>query len=599
MYFIAARAHTYLATGLFYSKKDRMNLSKPFHKPFHKLFQRQPLAQAVALALCSLACVQMLARAQTVPAPNAGQVLRELQVPAPAAPVAAPAQRADSAPLDATSGDQTKVLVKSIVITGNQEIATSELAPLVASLVGSEQTLAQLNAAARRITAYYRNRGFAVARALLAAQDITSGAVTISVIEGRVSASRVANTSRLPDALVESYIGEVKPGDVIRSSQIDRGILLLQDMPGVASSRATLQPGASVGTSELLIEVTPAALLSGSATLDNYGSRYTGEYRLGGNFALASPLGRGDQLSFSALTAGSGLSFGRVAYQVPVGSDGLRLGAAYFDTRYRLGREFAALDASGRANSASVFAAYPFIRSPARNLSGTVSYERKNLNDRVNSTATTTDKKVGVTSFGLAGNLQDAWLGGGINNFDLTAVMGNLNIASPAALAIDAASAQTNGSYSRVAYGLSRLQRINNSTLIAVSLNGQRASKNLDSSEKFILGGPTGVRAYPVGEASGDEGFKGTAELRYNYNANWQLTSFYDFGTVRINKNPFGAAASNSRNLAGAGFGVNATFNNIQVRAALAWRVDGGLPASLPANAVKTPVVMVAASIGF
>ena len=558
-----------------------MNANKPFH------------LHAVTLALFAIGTAQ----AQTIPAPNAGQVLRELQLPAPAAPIAVPAPRAE--PALATTDNSTKVLVKSIAITGNQEIPTSDLTPLVSSLVGSEQTLAQLNAAARRITAFYRSRGFAVARALLPAQDITSGAVTISVIEGRVSSSRIANTSRLPDALVGSYIGEVKPGDVIRSSQIDRGILLLQDTPGIASSRATLQPGASVGTSELLIEVTPASLLSGSATLDNYGSRYTGEYRLGGNFALASPLGRGDQLSFSALTAGSGLSFGRVAYQIPVGSDGLRLGAAYFDTRYKLGREFAALEAQGSANSTSVFAAYPFIRSPARNLSGTVSYESKNLNDRVNSTNTVTDKKVGVTSVGLTGNLQDAWLGGGINSFDATLVMGRLNIASVGALAIDAASAQTNGSYSRVAYGISRLQRINNSTLVSMSFNGQQAGKNLDSSEKFSLGGPTGVRAYPSGEASGDEGFKGTVELRHSYSANWQVTAFYDFGTVRINKNPFGAAASNGKNLAGAGFGLNATFDKIQIKAALAWRVDGGLPASLPASAVKTPMLMVVASVGF
>ena len=567
-------------------KKSKMTTQIPFY--------RHRMACAAALALCSFS----LAQAQTIPTPNAGQVLRELQTPPVAPPSAAPALRAEPA-ADAASGNQTKVLIKSIAITGNQEIPTSELSPLVSSLVGSEQTLAQLNAAARRITAYYRAKGFAVARALLPAQDITSGAVTITVIEGRVSSLKVANTSNLPNALVGSYIGDVKPGDVIRSAQIDRGLLLLQDTPGVATSRATLQPGASVGTSELLIEVTPAPMLSGSATLDNYGNRYTGEYRLGGNFALASPLGRGDQLSFSALTAGPGLSFGRLAYQIPVGSDGLRLGAAYFDTRYKLGREFALLDAQGSAKSTSVFAAYPFIRSPLRNLSGTASYETKRLNDRVNSTNTTTDRKVGVTSLGLAGNLQDGFLGGGINTADLTFVVGSLNIASAGALAIDAASAQTNGSYSKVAYGFGRLQRISDTTQLLLSVNGQQAGKNLDSSEKFSLGGPTGVRAYPTGEAIGDEGIKGTVEVRHSYNANLQVTAFYDFGTVRFNKTQFGPAAANSRNLAGAGFGVNATFDKAQVRAALAWRTNGGLPASLPASAVKTPTLLVAASVGF
>ncbi len=538
--------------------------------------------------------------AQSAPAPNAGQVLRDLQqTPSPVVPQAVPLQRIDESAAP-SPGEQAKVLVKSVVITGNQEVPSSALQPLVASLSGSEQTLAQLNAAARRITAYYRREGFAVARAYLPAQDITNGVITISVIEGRISSYRVNNTSLLSDARANAYIGDIKTGDVIRSEHIDRGLLLLQDTPGVSSSRATLQPGASVGTSELLIEVNPASPYNGSVVADNYGSRYTGEYRVGANLNLASPLGRGDQLSFSALTSGSGLNFGRLAYQIPVGSNGLRVGAAYFDTRYKLGKEFANLLANGTARSTSVFAAYPFIRSQMRNLSGTVAVEKKDLNDRVDATGTQTKKKIGVTTLGLSGNMQDALWGGGISSFDLSLVMGRLAIHSPTALTIDNASAKTNGSYSRVGYSLNRLQRLGNSTLLAAGFSGQFSGKNLDSSEKFSLGGLNGVRAQPQGEASGDEGFRGSIELRQAFTPNIQGTLFYDFGSItRINKTPFGAVAANSRNLSGAGFGMNATFGKVLVRTALAWRVDGGLPTSLPASQVRTPTLLLQATIAF
>lgn len=537
--------------------------------------------------------------AQTPPVPDAGQVLRDLRQASPMPqPQAAPLQRIEESP-DLSQKGEARVLVKSVTITGNQEIPGSELQPLVAGLVGAEQSLSQLNAAARRITAYYRRQGFAVARAYLPAQDITDGAVTISVIEGRISSHRISNNSLLSDEAASAYVGQVRDGDVIRSDQIDRGLLLLQDTPGVSSSRATLQPGASVGTSELLIEVNPAAPYSGNVVLDNYGSRYTGEYRLAGSFNLASPLKIGDQLTFNALTSGPSLSFGRIAYQLPVGSDGLRLGVAYFDTHYRLGREFEALQANGTASSTSVFAAYPFIRSQMKNLSGTIVLEDKKLNDRVDSTATQTGKKLQVTSLGLAGSLQDALWGGGINSLDLSLVLGNLNIQSPTALAIDAASAQTNGSYSRVAYTLGRLQRISNETFLSVSLSGQQAGKNLDSSEKFVLGGLNGVRAYPQGEASGDEGYKGTVELRQALMPNLQGTLFYDFGSIKINKNPFGAPASNSRNLSGVGLGLNASLDKVQLRAAVAWRTHGGVPTSLPASAVKTPTLLLQAILAF
>ena len=150
------------------------------------------------------------------------------------------------------------------------------------------------------------------------------------------------------------------------------------------------------------------------------------------------------------------------------------------------------------------------------------------------------------------------------------------------------------------AYGVSRLQSINNSTQVALTLNGQQAGKNLDSSEKFSLGGISGVRAYPQGEASGDEGLKATLELRHSYSANWQIAAFYDAGTVKTNKNPFGVAgAANSKSLSGAGFGINANFDKVQLKATLAWRTSGGAPASLPAGAAKSPVLLVQAAVGF
>lgn len=555
-----------------------------------------------SLPLSTLASAILLAThggawAQTPP--DAGQVLRDLrQAPGLPPQQAAPLQRIEESP-DLSQQGQAKVLVKSIAITGNQEIPTAELQPLVAGLVGAEQSLSQLNAAARRITAYYRSKGFAVARAFLPAQDITDGAVTIRVIEGRISSHKINNQSLLSDERAQAYLGQVKDGDVIKSDQIDRGLLLLQDTPGVSTSRATLQPGASVGTSELLIEVNPAKPYSGSVVADNYGSRYTGEFRLAGTFNLVSPLRIGDQLTANVLTAGSNLSFARLAYQLPVGSDGLKVGAAYSDIHYKLGKEFEALQAHGTATSTSVFASYPFIRSQFKNLSGTASYEDKSLKDWVDGTATYTPKKVSVTSFGLSGSLQDALGGGGITSLDLSIAFGSLSINSPTALAIDAASAQSNGSYTRFSYGANRLQRFTDSTFLALSVTGQTASKNLDSSEKFSLGGINGVRAYPQGEASGDEGYRATVELRHNVMPNVQATVFYDVGKVTINRNPFGAPASNSRNLAGVGVGLNAGLGPVQLRSSLAWRTDGGLPTSIPASAAKRPTLWMQASVAF
>ncbi len=548
-------------------------------------------SRAPALCALALALYAISAASWAQVSPNAGQLLRDVQ-PAPLAPAVQPAlQPSADAPAPASQPNERAFLVKTLVFSGNQEVPSAVLQTLVEGVVGSEQTLGQLNAAARRITAYYREKGFAVARAYLPAQDITDGQVTISIVEGRMARSTLANQSRLSDARASAYVGDVKDGDVIRAAQIERGLLLLQDTPGVGASRATLQPGASPGTSELLIDLQPAAAVTGSATLDNYGSRSTGAYRLGTNLNLASPLQIGDQLAVGALTSGDGLQYGRMAYQLPIGADGLRVGAAVFGIHYKLGKEFEALQAHGTAHSGTVYASYPFIRSAARNVNGTASFEDKHLNDAVDSTATVTGKRVHVGSLGLSGSQQDGLGGGGVSSVDLSLVLGQLDIQSASALALDAASAQTHGSYRKLAYAASRKQRITNSTLVLASFAGQQANKNLDSSEKFSLGGPNSVRAYPASEASGDTGYRATLELQHTLLAGVQGTLFFDVGSIRVNKNVYDASVANSRTLAGAGFGVNASWNHFDIRASLAWRTQGGVPTSIPASAAKSPTL--------
>jgi len=130
-------------------------------------------------------------------------------------------------------------------------------------------------------------------------------------------------------------------------------------------------------------------------------------------------------------------------------------------------------------------------------------------------------------------------------------------------------------------------------------LSGQQASKNLDSSEKFSLGGANSVRAYPQGEGIGDQGYLATLELRHNVTGDLQGTLFYDTGSITINRDPFGAPAANSLRLSGAGVGVNANLAGTLIKISVARRTDGGLPVSIPAPAVHSTTLWLQASEPF
>jgi hemolysin activation/secretion protein len=403
--------------------------------------------------------------------------------------------------------------------------------------------------------------------------------VAISVLEGHIGKQIVNNQSRLSDQSANDYLSSTRSGDVLQAAPVDRQLFLLNETPGVGAARAALQPGASVGTADIVYELTPSAPYIANIETDNYGNYYTGEYRLGAELVFNSPFKIGDQLTLRALDSNQNLAYGYVAYQVPVGGSGLRLGATYFDTRYRLGKDFAALQAHGTANSGSLFAVYPFIRSLASSLSGTLILESKKLVD-TDLVGGPRDKQVQLANLGLNGKHQDALGEAGVTSFDLSLVTGRLSM-DAVSLLYDNASAHSNGVFMRFDYNVNRLQRLTDSNTLSVALSGQYASKNLNSSEQFSLGGANAVRAYPQGEGSGDQGWMANLELRHSFEQTLQGVLFYDAGSVIINRNPY-LAGANTRFLSGEGVGVNAELAGVQIKAYFALRNRGGQPTSEP-----------------
>lgn len=532
--------------------------------------------------LCNAAAAQSL--------PDAGQMQRDVQPrPASPAPVAPPIGLREPAQQAAAVGGPAFGVTR-VLIQGHTVFSTDELQALVADLPGPARTLADAQAAAQRITAHYRAHGYPVARALVPAQDVTAGQLRIELFEGRIDRVTLQNGSRVGDGALSSALASVQAGAVVVSAPIDRALMIWNDLPGVGAARATLQPGAQVGTSQLGIEFDPAPLVQGSVALDNHGNAYTGRARLGGLLQLNSPLGLGDQLSLSALSSGRGLRHGRVAYALPVGGAGTRLGVARHQTRYRLGGDFAALQASGVADDTRVFVSHPLWLTPTSRLSITLGAEHQALHDRIDATASSTDKSLRSTSAVLDGSWRDLQ-GERLSSAYLQLVNGRLRIHSPAAAAQDAATARTQGSFTRLAWALSHLQSVGLGSQVFASYAGQRANRNLDSAEKFAIGGPRAVRAYGSGEASGDEADLLSLEWRQQFTPAVQGVLFHDIGRLRFNHTPFDAGAARHRTLSGLGIGLNAEASvagmPVSLQSTLAWPVRGrpaqGAPVSSPA----------------
>ena len=523
--------------------------------------------------------------------PGAGSQLQQLPPPpAPQAP-AAPAIRIEETTAPAVPGSESvRVLVNELRLSGTHAFAPAQLVAVAKFTPGSQLTLADLQEMASRITEFYRQHGYFVARAYLPAQDVTSHVVTIAVSEGQYGKVTLRNQSRLSDRVASGLLKGLDSGDAITIAPLESRLLLLSDVPGVKVT-STLAPGATPGTSDLLVDVTPAPLVSGSVDADNAGNPYTGEYRLGATVYLNDPFGLGDLASLRLLTSGSGLKYGRAAYQMPFGR--VTAGVAYSKLDYELGKQFDVLGAHGTADVASAYATVPLMRSRDSNLYAGLAYDDKTFRDEIDLFNAVTDKEARVATLSLYGNHQDGIGGGGMNTFFASVSSGSLDIQTPGALAIDEASARTNGGYGKFWFNASRVQRITDRVSLRGDISGQLASKNLDASEKFVLGGMDGVRAYPQGEGFGDEGVIASVEaslllagLSAHVPGQVHVLGFVDGGRITINKNPWftGAIQPDNQRTLGS-YGVGMTWDapgNFAVRSYYAWKLGNEEAISAP-----------------
>ncbi|MDO8301052.1 POTRA domain-containing protein, partial [Lacisediminimonas sp.] len=174
--------------------------------------------------------------------------------------------------------DSATILVKALRITGARAYSEEQLLAVTGFKPGVQMTLGELRGMAKRIADHYHANGYFVAQAYLPAQDIIDGTVRIAVLDGQYGKVTVDNQSKLSNRIPNSLMSGLAAGDPVMNAPLESRLLLLSDVPGV-NVKSTLSPGAEVGTSDLLVKLTPGPLVSGSVDADNAGNRYTGEYR--------------------------------------------------------------------------------------------------------------------------------------------------------------------------------------------------------------------------------------------------------------------------------------------------------------------------------
>ena len=529
--------------------------------------------------------------AQALPYPpdRAGQLMQQLQNDPSLKPGAQSSlpklepQTAQPAPAAEAKPGQATFLFKSIGVSGNTLVNTAQIEALLVPWLGKDISLSQLQQAVAQISSLYRDQGL-LAQAVLPDQDVSEGHVAITVIEGKLgqvivqmqeAQSQLGDiVSRRVQALIKH---RMQVGQPIQFNDMDWALLVAGDLPGVAVS-GSLQAGQTQGTSDLLVKVETRSFRAGQASTDNMGSRTTGIVRLNAQLQVNSPFGTGEQFSFSG-SKNAGSLYVRAAVSTPLGIEewrGLSLNAEVSRMNYRILEKYmpegAKLRPEGLSDVYGLNLRAPWVRSAYTNLNLDLGLENRNAVDKSDLEVPGTlgvvrHTKVHNHTLGLNFSHLDGQWGGGNNVLSLVHTRGSIDLGPSGAASLDATEARTQGAYSKDRLTVSRLQFIDGQHSIFMSASKQRASKNLDSSEKLYLGGASGVRAFPNSEASGSAGVTATLELRREWNTQWQTTLFYDYGRVTQFKIPYRADGtsllndqSNELTLRGRGISVTYRF---------------------------------------
>ena len=499
-----------------------------------------------------------LAADQVTP-PNAGSVLQQAQ------PVKPPVPSSTGTGLTIESQNAARLppsapfAVTSIQITGNTAFTTATLHVLVADAEGKSLTLEQFGAIVARITDYYHNHNYPLARAVIPAQSIKDGVVQVMVIEARYGAIKLDNRSRAGAGLVQNTLSSLQPGQAVQQTSLDHALLLVSDIPGVASI-ATLKPGDAVGTSDLQVQANATAPVTATTSLDNYGDRYTGRVRFGGTLNFIEPLHHGDDLSLSVLTAGSDMNYGSLSYETLLNGLGTRVGGSFAALHYSLGDTLEALDAHGTAEVASIWIRQPLVRTGEWNLYGQLRYDHQKLDDDIDATDLKTDRHLNNWSLSLNGDWREAVLAGGLGTWNLGVTTGRVDFDNAEAQLADSATARTQGAFTKWNGTIAHSLNMTRDTELYLTVSGQWTNGNLDASQKMVAGGPYTVRAYDIDAVSGDTGVLGSLEVRHTLGlalgGRFQVLAFVDGQRVTVNKNPW-VSSVNSATLSGAGLGIN------------------------------------------
>ncbi|HEY4371382.1 MAG TPA: ShlB/FhaC/HecB family hemolysin secretion/activation protein [Burkholderiales bacterium] len=423
---------------------------------------------------------------------------------------------------------KAQVHVSGFSFSDNKLYSQEQLQAIAAPYLKPMMSLAEIQVVAERITERMRADGYLVASAAVPAQKIRDGLVRIDILEGKLESLHIIGNTHYSAERLKSYLAPLKEEPALTSAAMERSLLLLNELPGL-TARGTLAPGHQYGDTDLTVDVAEKRWRA-AAGINNYGSPELGRLRADLSLDLLNPLGYGDHANVRFIESQDGLlGLGRIGYDFPL-APAWRASLSMAHVDYRVAGAFSSLQSSGNSLTRDASLAYAWVRTRGTSLTVTGGWrDVRTAQEALGQSLGGLHVQAGYTT--LSG--YTTW-GGGLTSGAATITSNGHGQAGPG-IGGDGITLKTDLDITH-AHPLPANFEI--SQRVALTLSPD----TLPDTEKFSLGGPDSVRAYPIAQLRGDEGVLSVSELRRRfrfYNTQSYVGVFFDYGAMRLRQPMF------------------------------------------------------------
>lgn len=402
-----------------------------------------------------------------------------------------------------------------------------------------------LEGALGELTRYYIDKGYVTTRAYLPAQDLRSGTLAITVVEGRIERYEVRNQGRA-GARVNTWTAfPASAGERLNLRDLEQGI---DQVNSVGSNAATLDlaPGSQPGQSVVVVNNTAGFPLRLFTTWDNLGTPSTGKNAASATVSADGLLGLNEVISLTRRQSApedrehkSVMTALRVS--VPIGYSTLSYDASESSYLNMLslpsGRQLAS---EGRTLTQSLALDRVVYRDQAMRVSVSGRLTRQDSRNFLGGEFLSVSSRVLSTmDLAVSGFAQ---MGGGILNARVGYVKGLKGLGAMRDLG-DLPSSSPHAQFEKYTLDLGyarRFELAGQPLAWSTQFSGQYSGYTLYGSQQILIGGPSTVRGSLLNALAGDSGYFVRNELARPWTFGDGAQSIagrvyvsYDFGSVR------------------------------------------------------------------